>query len=189
MAQVADMRGRLAPARERVADIALVALAVGLAWALKAFYSRATFADLAWVLAPTRRVVEWLTGAEFTPEAGEGFLSRDRLYLIAPACAGVNFMIVAFASLVCGLLHTRSTWRGRLALLAASALAAYATTVLANAARIALAMRLHAAHASWGPLTPERLHGIAGVTVYFVFLSLLFSAGARLTGARHELFA
>jgi len=104
-----------------------------------------------------------------------------------PACAGVNFLIVAFASLACGLVHTRASWRGRAALLAGSALAAYAVTVLANASRIAIAMRLHDAGASLGPLTGDALHCAAGVTVYFGFLCALFAIGARVTGARDEL--
>lgn len=172
--------------QDRTTSCALVACVFALAWGLKSFYSRAGFEDLRWILAPTRWLVERLTGAAFEPEAHQGYLSRDRLYQIAPACAGVNFMIVAFASLACGLVHTCSTLRGRMALLVASAFAAYAVTVLANATRIALAMRLHDARTAFGPLTPERLHCAEGVTVYFVFLCVLFAAGARLTGARHE---
>ena len=181
--------GDLASSRpwpDRVANCALVACAFGLAWALKSFYSQAGFEDLRWILAPTRWLVERLTGAAFEPEANQGYLSRDRLYQIAPACAGVNFMIVAFASLACGLVHTCTTLHGRMALLGASALAAYAVTVLANATRIALAMRLHDAGAAFGPLTPDRMHCIEGVTVYFLFLCVLFAAGARVTGARRE---
>ena len=179
--------GALCLPRERVADFACVAFALAVAWALKDFYSRARFEDLDWILAPTRRLVEWLTGAAFEAEAGQGYLSRDRLYRIVPACAGVNFMIVAFATLVCGLVHTRSSLAGRAALLAASALATYAVTVLANATRIAIAIRLHDAGASFGALTPGRLHLAEGVAVYFLFLCALFAAGARVTGARREL--
>lgn len=173
--------------RERVADFACVVLALALAWGLKDFYSRARFEDLRWILAPTRKLVEWLTGAAFEAEAGQGYLSRDRLYRIVPACAGVNFMIVAFATLVCGLVHTRSSLAGRAALLAASGLATYAVTVLANATRIAIAIRLHDAGASFGALTPERLHRMEGVAVYFLYLCVLLAAGARATGARREL--
>ena len=173
--------------RDRIANFGCMALALGLAWALKAFYSRADFDGLSWVLAPTRRLVEWLAGVRFEPEPGQGYLNRERLYLIAPACAGVNFMIVAFVSLVCGLVHTQSTLRGRGMLVAASALAAYGVTVLANGTRIALALKLHAAGAAFGPLTAERLHCAAGVTVYLLFLFALFAAAVRTTGADRDL--
>ncbi len=173
--------------RERVAHAAVAALALGIAWALKHFYSRATFEDLRWVLAPSTRLVEWITSIRFELEPRQGYLSREHLYAIVPSCAGVNFMIAAFASLSLGLLHTRSSIRGKLELVGISALAAYFTTLLANAVRIAIAIPLHDARVSFGLLTPDRLHTVVGVVVYFVFLCLLFTAGAKATGARHEL--
>ena len=68
--------GWRAPGRDRAANVVAIAIALGLAWGLKAFYSRAAFEDLLWILSPTRRLVEWLTGATFTPEGGHGYLSR-----------------------------------------------------------------------------------------------------------------
>jgi exosortase K len=99
----------------------------------------------------------------------------------------VNFMVAAFASLACGLAHTRSTICGRMGLLLASALAAYVVTVLANGTRLALAIRLHESGAAFGPLTPARLHCALGVAVYFAFLAALFVLGVRVTGAPREL--
>jgi exosortase K len=180
----------LAPApdrHERIANLACIACALGLACGLKAFYSRAGFAELDWVLAPTRRLVEWLTGADFQPEPGRGYLCRERCYLIAPACAGVNFLIVAFVSLSCGLVHTRRSLAGRAAWLTVSALAAYGVTLLANAVRIALAMRLYESGATFGPLSAAQLHCALGIATYLAFLYALFAAATRLTGARHEL--
>jgi exosortase K len=174
-------------ARGRVARFGCLAIALALAGALKTFYSRASFEDLTWVLSPTRRLVEWLTGDAFEPEAGLGYLSRGRLFLIAPACAGVNFMIAAFVSVACGLMHTRASLRGCGLLLAGSALAAYGVTVLANATRIVVALRLHAADVAWGPFTAERIHCGAGVAIYLCFLYALFAVAARLTGANRAL--
>jgi exosortase K len=173
--------------RDRAANLGCVAFAIALAFWLKAFYSRAGFEDLSWVLSPTRRLVEWLSGDVFEAETGQGYLCRERDYLIAPACAGVNFMIVAFVSLVAGLVHTRSTLRGRCTLVAASALAAWGVGVLANASRIAVAIRLHDAGTRLGPLTPERLHCAAGVAVYLFYLHALFAVEARAAGAHREL--
>jgi exosortase K len=172
---------------ERTMNVALVGFALGLAWALKDFYSHARFEDLRWVMAPTRRVVEWLTGAAFEPEPGAGYLSRDHRFAIVPACAGVNFMIVAFASLACGLAHTCRGLRDRLRLLAASALAAWAVTVAASAVRIACVMGLHGRRATLGPLSPAELRDAVGAAIYLIFLFALFAAGARLTGARRGL--
>jgi len=166
-------------------DAAVAGSALGSAWALKAFYSQAGFDSLGWILAPTVRLVSWTTGVAFELEPHHAYLSRDQLFLVSPACAGVNFLIVAFVSLCLGLAPACSRAGERVALVLGSAAAAYLTTVLANAVRIAVAIRLHEAGAALGPLTPSRLHCAEGVTVYFLFLLVLFSAATRVTGVRH----
>ena len=170
-------------------DVAVATVALGTAWALKAFYSGAGADALRWILSPTVRLVAWTTGVTFELEPHHGYLSRDHLFLIAPACAGVNFLIVAFVSLCLGLAPACTRAGTRVALVLGSATAAYAGTVLANAARIALAVRLHEAGAGFGALTPARLHCAEGVAVYFVFLLAMFALAERITGARHDLAA
>jgi len=176
-------RGRVAVP---IGDAAVAVVALGSAWAIKAFYSRADADDLRWILAPTVRLVGWASGVAFELEPHQGYLSEDHLFLVAPACAGVNFLIVAFVSLCLGLAHTCSNAGSRAALVLCGAAVAWATTVLANAARITLALHLHAAGTALGPLTPARLHCGMGVAVYFLFLLVLFSAATRVTGGRHE---
>ena len=154
-------------------------VALGTAWALKAFYSRAGVDDLDWILAPTVQLVHWTTGVAFEREPHQAYLSRDQLFLVAPACAGVNFLVVAFVSLCLGWAPACSRARARVALVLGSAAAAYAATVLANATRIAVALRLHEAGAAFGPLTPSRLHCAEGVAVYFLFLLVLFALAER----------
>ena len=165
-------------------DVAVAAAALGSAWALKAFYSHAGFDALGWILTPTVRLVGWATGIAFELEPHHGYLSRDHFFLVAPACAGVNFLVVAFVSLCLGLAHACTTAAARVALVAGSAVAAYAATLLANATRIALAVRLREVGAALGPLTPARLHCAEGVAVYFACLLVLFAVAARVTGAR-----
>ena len=179
------MYGRIAlGARARIESGIVAAVALGVAWALKDFYRRAGFDELRWVLAPTVRLVEWSTGSAFELEAHHGYLSRALRFEVVPACAGVNFLIAAFLSLSLGLLGCCQSSPARAALLPASAGAAYAATVLANATRLTIAVRLHEARCALGWLTPERLHCVAGVAVYFLFLSSLFALAARMSGAR-----
>ena len=162
----------------------VIALVLGVAWAMKLFYSHAGFDQLTWVLTPTVRLVEWAGGVAFALEPHQGYLSRDRFFAVVPACAGLNFMIVAFVSLAVGLVHTCASHAARLGLVLGSALAAYAGTVLANAVRLVLAIRLHGAGASFGVLTPDRLHCALGVAVYFLFLLALFTLAERIVEAR-----
>ncbi|HKQ56789.1 MAG TPA: exosortase K [Candidatus Eisenbacteria bacterium] len=165
-------------------NLAFIALALGVGLWLKHFYSGAGFDDLRWVLAPTVWLVERLTGSDFVAEAQRGYYSAGLRYEIVPACAGVNFMIVAFWSLACGLMSTRRTVGARFAWIAASGFAAYAVTLLANATRITIAIALHRAGVSFGPLTPDRLHAAEGVAVYFLFLCVTFAIGTCVAGAR-----
>ena len=77
-------------------------LAVALVmWAIKRYYSDAAVDDLRWVLGPTARLVTVATGVPFEWEAGQGYLSRERLFLIEKVCAGLNFMIAAFGMAAC----------------------------------------------------------------------------------------
>lgn len=158
-----------------VGTFAVLGITLGVAWALKRFYSHAGFDQLGFVLMPTTRLAEVLSGVRFTLEPHHGYLSRDARFEIVPACAGVNFLIAAFVSLCLGLAPACANTGARVALVAGSAAAAWVATVLANATRIALAVRVHEAGVACGPLTPARLHCALGVAVYFGFLLALFA--------------
>jgi exosortase K len=169
--------------RARVA-IALVVLSLAGALALKQHYSTASADELRWILGPTAALVELSTGVDFVAERGAGHLSTEHHFLIAPSCAGVNFLIVAFAALVLGLVRTRRRIADNALLVAGSAAAAYAAALVANTLRIALALALHDGAVSWGWLDGERLHVIAGVVVYLVILLALFAGARRLARER-----
>ena len=135
-----------------------------------------------WILRPTAVLVSAVSGIEFVEEAGAGFFSRERLFLIAPACAGVNFFIAALCTAVFGFVGRVATPRAKLVLLLTGVLAAYATTLLANATRILIAIRLHRAEPF--PFRDE-LFRVEGIAVYFVTLCAIY-LGARLLLDRHH---
>ncbi len=167
-------------ARTAAAVLAFAA-AAGAAYALKRFYSSASAADLRLVLAPTAWLVEVAGGHRFewTPQ---GYLSTELRFLIAPVCAGLNFLIVAFAALVLGFVRPRRPALHNLGILGAAAVAAYVTTLLANAVRILLAIPLWTHHVSFGWLTGPRLHELVGVGVFLGMLLLLYGAARRVAG-------
>lgn len=181
------MRGSSFGTRRRVANLAVATVALGLAWSLKAFYSRAHFDELRWVLDPTVRLAGALGAGPFELEAHHGWLSRAHRFEVVPACAGLNFMIAAYLSLCCGLARTCTRHRQRVALLLGGAAASYVATLLANATRIVIAIHVHDAGWSWGPLTPERTHLVVGVAVYSLGLLALYAAASRLAGADRAL--
>ena len=88
-------RGR--PRSHRVKRTLGILLLVALAmWGMKRYYAEAPVDELQWILGPTATLVTALTGVPFEWEPGQGYLSRERFFLIEKACAGINFMIAAF---------------------------------------------------------------------------------------------
>ncbi|HEU0184679.1 MAG TPA: exosortase K [Blastocatellia bacterium] len=154
------------------------------AFALKLHYSTASAGQLQWILAPTTALVELLSGASFEFESYAGYISRERGFLIAGSCAGVNFMIAAFLMLsLMNLIGNRSkevVW----AFIPIAAVIAYLATIAANAARItiALLLRQSASEISW--MDPGQLHRFEGIFIYFGFLLLLFAVGEKLSAEK-----
>jgi exosortase K len=140
---------------------------------LKAFYSTANVNQLRWILAPTTWLVELVTGTRFTFESYTGYINNDRMFVIAAACAGVNFVIACFL-----MLAIRQLWRQPKGVhwwaIPCAAVMAYLTTIIANTVRISIALHMRAASANSRGFSPDQAHRLEGVLVYFGFLLLLF---------------
>ena len=149
-------------------------LALLLAFGLKVHYSRAGSDDLIWILSPTTELVEQIGGISFEREAGTGFVNHKLRVIIAPACAGVNFLIIAFCTAVFSSLHYFKRIRSKIAWLTISALSAYLMTIAVNALRILLSIYVYDADIYSGWLTAQRVHRLQGVVIYFFFLSLFY---------------
>jgi exosortase K len=158
--------------------VCVLALAALVAWGLKRHYADAPADHLWWILWPTATLSGVLTGTSFVRVPAEGFVSHERLFVIEKACAGVNFMIAAFALTVLGLLHrVRSTASGAV-LLGGSIVIAYLSAVSVNAVRITLAMWL-AARPVTTAFSGSQAHRIEGIAVYFGALVLLYELVER----------
>jgi len=151
----------------------VLAVAVLIAWGLKRHYADARAEDLAWILAPTSRLAGAMAGTTFMPEPGEGYLSREHLFVIAKPCAGVNFMVAAFGMLVLARLHRIGSLTSAARVLGASLVASYGAAVLVNAARIVGALWLAAHPIVWSAWGAAEIHRLEGITVYFGGLVVL----------------
>src|SRR5947209_5554849 len=125
---------------------------------LKQFYSTASANDLRWILWPTACLTELITDTQFTFEPYAGYMNSDRGFLIASACAGLNFLIAAFL-----MLSLRTLWNSRATgvkwrALFLIPLVAYSITVVANTARISSALWLNASHQSLAGLDRDEMH-------------------------------
>jgi exosortase K len=167
--------GRIAKGRAFVLQNGLfLFLAAFLAVGLKYHYSEARSEDLAWILRPTAGLVEGISGIPFEEEAHTGFVSYARRIVIVPACAGVNFFIVAFCMAAFSDLHRIPQQSFKGLWLAGSMASAYGLTVVANAVRIIVSIYSYDADIYAGWLTPERMHRFEGVVIYFFFLCLFY---------------
>jgi exosortase K len=152
--------------------------------ALKFYYSMATADELRWILAPTTRLVELLSGRSFQFESHAGYMSSDHAFVIAVPCAGVNFLITAFL-----MLALRRLWRDRFQrvswrFLPIAAGTAYVATLIANTVRICVALEIQRRSVEVSGLTDNQLHRLEGIVVYFGFLLLLFMLTERSNSAK-----
>jgi exosortase K len=159
--------------------VLVIAAAALIAWGLKRHYADATADALWWILGPTARLVSATTGATFVMQPGEGYFSREHLFLIEKSCAGVNFMIAAFAMLVVALVHRVGSGVSAARVLGISLLAGYAAAVAVNAVRITVAMWLARHPAALSAFSAADVHRIEGITVYFGGLVLLYEVARR----------
>ena len=144
------------------------------AWSMKWFYSTATVDQLRWILWPTTKLVELVTGAQFTFESRAGYMNSGHTFLIAASCAGVNFLITAFV-----MLGLRKLWKNRdekisWHFIPIAAVLAFVATIITNTVRISLALQMLGTQKSNRWLNAEELHRLEGILVYFGFLLLLF---------------
>jgi exosortase K len=164
--------------REQRWRIAAVVVALAVVVAGKQFYRDASAGELRWILAPTAQLVSWVTRHDFVYEAGQGWMNTDVMFVIAPACAGLNFALAAYLALVLGGVAGMTTWRETAKRLGFAALLAFAATLVVNTIRIAIAVDMHRAD----------LHRIEGIVVYLAGLCGLYALARALDGKRLRAF-
>ena len=158
------------PRQLLLARAVLTALVLILAGMVKLHYGPADAIELAWLLKPTALLVGWLSGLEFVGQAGEGFYNTQQNLLIAPACSGINFMVIATAMGSLLGLFRLPTLRLQLGWLVLVAVLGYGLTLVVNSGRILAAMALYQADLAAMPLSQAQLHRIEGIVVYYLFL-------------------
>jgi exosortase K len=150
-------------------------VAVLMALAVKQHYSQARPEDLLWILKPTAGLVSLLNGDVFIFEAGAGYACHVRNVIIAPACAGVNFLIMAFGMAVfSGVRHMRG-WQHGVAWLLSCLVGSYLLTLVVNALRIVISIYTYNSGAFADGMMWERIHRLEGVVIYFFFQYLFYS--------------
>lgn len=154
--------------KERFPMYITIGITILISLLLKAYYSQAEPAGLQWILAPIAWCVSLVSGSTFQFNPELGYVSEQLHAVIAPVCAGVNFMIIVFGmSAVAGIIKGK----GRLVFnVVAALLIAYFSTVIINSLRISMALVLYHYEFSAGWFTVERVHRLLGIVVYITAL-------------------
>ena len=169
------------------------AVAVGLAAALKLHFSAAAASELAWMLRPLTLILRTTAGWHFLLNAAGEWECPDAGIVLVKACAGINFMVLSFLGW-CWAMRPRGADQGvqlhasRLygALLVAL-VAAWATTLFVNAARILAIARWQPMLEHWLPAGDA--HRLLGLLAYLPALTLQWWLVDRERPARALLLA
>lgn len=161
------------------------------AFLLKTFYSQASSDDLLWIIGPTAYLTETFSSLSFIREPGYGWVDFDQHVVIAPACAGVNFLIISFCMSSFQILWRRLSLKELITWIIIAGCASLVLTVIANTARITLSVTLFRADIYSELLTPGSLHRISGTGVYYTFLCLyccLINFIFQINGSKHQVY-
>lgn len=158
---------------------------------LKTFYSHADSEDLVWIIGPTAFLTETFSNLSFIHESGFGWVDVQHNVVIAPVCAGVNFLIISFCMSSFQLMWRGASLKKIIASIIIAGLGAYVLTVTANTLRITLSVALFKPNIYSEWLTPDMLHRVSGTVVYYLFLcfysSLISCSFRNKKSARQEL--
>lgn len=154
---------------------------VFIAAALKYYYSTATALDLQWLLSPLALLTRLLSGIQFEASSTGEWLSTQDNIAIVKTCAGVNFTVLSFLVFARRLQPAGTIKSGKAGLLLSavccivlSMLCAWTVTLVVNTARILVSIQLYRQAATFAGLSPEQLHRVVGILIYFPALWLQF---------------
>ena len=152
---------------------------------LKLYSDQAGSDELIWILRPTAWWTSTLSGFPFTYQQGVGYINHSLRFIIAPACAGLRFLMIACLMLIWSFVHRIDGRKKQLYWTLLSLPASCAVTIFVNGIRITLSIILppylqNPEHLT-GRITSGQLHTAIGTQVYFLSLLVLYQAGDKLS--------
>jgi len=160
---------------------AVYLLGFTIAFGLKLFYSKAASGDLEWILAPTAWWIKILTGIAFEKVENLGYINHQFRFIIAPVCAGMQFLVIAFTTVFYSFAHRLGTKRRAFYWIVFSLGFSYLFTIFVNSFRIILSLHLLNLHIGGELMTAERLHMLTGTAIYFISLLILYQIARYIT--------
>lgn len=152
---------------------------------LKLYSDRAGSDELLWILRPTAWWASILSGLTFTYEQGVGYVNHSLRFIIAPACAGLHFLMIACLMLVWSFVHRIDSQKKQLQWTMLSLPASCLITIFVNGIRITLSIilppLLQKPESIIKNISSGQLHTAIGTFVYFLSLLVLYWAGDQLS--------
>ncbi len=146
---------------------------LSIAYGLKIYFSQASVEGLFFILQPTATLVSLVSGISFKIAPDLGFVNPSHSLIIAPGCAGGNFMVIALLVIAWSGIGTLKTIRKKTLWLIISPFVAYIATIAVNSIRVILSIWLYRAPIYSGLITEGGVHRLTGVLVYLIGLILL----------------
>lgn len=141
---------------------------------IKLFYRNAGSSSLNFILAPVTKIVETFTGISFYYMPDGGYLSLDGAIEIGAGCAGINFLVILFCTLIFSFIGQFCGTIKKSAVFPVFLIFSYIITIIVNTFRIVTSISISKFNEAWLGLDNVLLHKITGALVYFFFLALCY---------------
>lgn len=154
---------------------------------IKLFYRNAGSSSLLFILAPVTKLVETFTGIPFYYLPEGGYLSLDGSIEISAGCAGINFLVILFCTLVFSFIGQFCGTIKKAAMFPVFLIFSYIITIIVNTFRIVSSINISKFNDAWLGLDNVLFHKITGALVYFFFLALCYIGMSKfISFLRHQ---
>ncbi len=147
---------------------------------LKLVYRHLETADLTFLLAPTTKIVELMTGFKAEFLAKDGFYFASLNVVINKSCSSFNFMLISFLAFAYVSVRETLTLLQKSLALVGSMLLAYLLAVVSNSIRIYTAIKLLPLSQTFSPDYEGITHEAIGIITNLTLLLLAYFLVERL---------
>jgi exosortase K len=134
---------------------------------LKLWYRHANEADLHFVLYPTDKVFNLISGSSSECVSERGYVHQDLHIIIEKSCSGFNFLLLCFVVLSYSVIRNFDRIEKVLKYLLPILVFSWLFTIFVNCSRILFSVRVH--HSSAND-AGGRMHEMEGAFIYLSFL-------------------
>ncbi|WP_107039144.1 exosortase K [Brumimicrobium mesophilum] len=158
--------------------------ALGIFILLKLLYTLSETSDLLFILSPTNKIIELITGSQATFIIGEGYFYDKLNIIIDKSCSGFNFWLLCFLMLSFLSIKYFTSSLVKALMLLISFVGAYIFTVLVNSSRIFTSIIIEKKFHS----LPNQsvIHEGIGIITNLTFLILIYLAVEKILQKRNS---